>query len=57
MNIVFIALMLISYKNIYFFFLAWYLNQIFSSLVLVVNPVIGATQRIIISISAESVLI
>ena len=45
MNIVFIALMLISYKNIYFFFLAWYLNQIFSSLVLVVNPVIGADTK------------
>lgn len=45
MNVVFIALMLFSYKNIYFFFVAWYLNQIFSSLVLVVNPVIGADTK------------
>lgn len=45
MNVVFIALMLFTYKNVYFFFLAWYLNQIFSSLVLVVNPVIGADTK------------
>lgn len=45
MNVVFIALMFFSYKNIYFFFVAWYLNQIFSSLVLVVNPIVSADTK------------